>query len=91
MTETASSSAQPQTAKALLKALQQQYPVLGDCQPMAIGIDKQLIAVQPEINRKLLRSALGMHAKSVRYLKVLQSAATRFNLDGSPADPVSEE
>lgn len=81
----------PQTARGLLKALQNEFPVLRDCQPMAIGIDKQLIAAQPDINKKLLRSALGIHAKSLRYLKGLQSAATRFNLDGSAADAVSEE
>lgn len=91
MTDTTSSATQPQTAKGLLKALQQEFPVFGDCLPMAIGIDKQLMALRPEISRKLLRSALGMHAKSLRYLKVLQSASTRFNLDGSAADAVSEE
>jgi len=80
-----------QTARDLLKALQQQFPVLRDYAPLAIGIDKQLLAQQPDINRKLLRSALGMHTKSVRYLKALQAATVRLNLDGSNADAVSDE
>lgn len=91
MAESLAGSPQPQTAKGLLKALQQTFPVLRDCLPLAIGIDKQLIVIQPEISRKLLRSALGMHTKSLRYLKSLQSAGTRFNLDGSAADAVTEE
>lgn len=65
--------------------------MIQDCQPLAIGIDKQVIASQPDINRKLLRSALGIHTKSLRYLKTLQNAQTRFNLDGSAATEVSEE
>lgn len=37
------------------------------------------------------RGALGMHTKSVRYLKTMQTAKVRFNLDGSEADAVSDE
>lgn len=91
MSESSVSQASPQTAKDLLRALQQQFKVIRECLPLAIGIDKQLLAAQPEINRKLLRAVLGMHTKSVRYLKALQSAAQRFNLDESPAGEVSEE
>lgn len=90
MTELAS-NAPVQTARGLLKKLQQDFQVIGDCQPLAIGIDKQVIAQQPDINRKLLRGALGVHTKSVRYLKALQGASARFNLDGSAAGEVSEE
>lgn len=80
-----------QTARGLLKKLQQDFQVIRDCQPLAIGIDKQVIEHQPDINRKLLRGALGVHTKSVRYLKVLQGASSRFNLDGSAAGEVSED
>ncbi|MDO6385182.1 MULTISPECIES: ProQ/FINO family protein [Uliginosibacterium] len=79
------------SASALLKQLQQQYKLIGEHQPMAIGIDKQLLAARADIPAKLLRGALGMHTRSVRYLKNLQSATQRFNLDGSPAGEVSEE
>lgn len=80
-----------QVARALLKELQEKYPVLRDAQPLAIGIDKQLIARQPEISRKSLRIALGIHTNSLRYLKAMKKASNRFDLDGNPAGDVTEE
>lgn len=80
-----------QTARALLKELQANFAVLRDCMPLAIGIDKQLIARQPDLNRKALRIALGMHTNSLRYLKVMKKATARFDLDGNPAGEVTEE
>lgn len=91
MTEAASTATPQPSAKDLLNQLQQEFKVLGESLPLAIGIDKQLQASRPEINRKQLRTMLGMHTRSVRYLKSLQSATQRFNLDGSPAGEVSEE
>jgi len=37
-----------------------------------------------------LRIALGIHTNSLRYLKSLEKAKERFNLDGSPEGEVSE-
>lgn len=91
MSETTISENAPATARGLLKELQKEFPVIRDCLPLAIGIDKQLIAQKPEISRKLLRSSLAAHTQSLRYLKELQNASVRFNLDGSNADPVSDE
>lgn len=80
-----------QVARALLKELQEKFAVLRDAQPLAIGIDKQLIALQPEINRKALRIALGIHTNSLRYLKAMKKATNRFDLEGNPAGEVTEE
>ncbi|MBT9496858.1 osmoprotectant transporter activator [Zoogloea oleivorans] len=91
MVESDKSVAPAQTAKGLLSELQGAFPVFHDFLPLAIGIDKQLLLLRPDISKKVLRSTLGMHTRSVPYLKVLQNAATRFNLDGSPADAVSAE
>jgi ProP effector len=91
MTENATITPAAPTARNVLKQLQQEFQVIRDCQPLAIGIDKQVIAQQPDISRKLLRSALGMHTKSTAYLKNLQNAKERFNLDGSVFGEVSEE
>ncbi|MBS1156113.1 MAG: hypothetical protein H6R07_2037 [Proteobacteria bacterium] len=91
MSETTISENTVATARSVLKELQKDFPVIRDCLPLAIGIDKQLIAQRPEISRKLLRSALAAHTQSLRYLKELQNASVRFNLDGSNADPVSDE
>lgn len=91
MTESAQTPVPSQTAHGFLKQLRQEFPVIRDCLPLAIGIDKQLIALQPEISRKLMRGALAIHTKSLRYLKALQASPQRFNLDGSPAGETSEE
>ena len=79
-----------QSARVLLKELQEKFTVFGDFLPLAIGIDKQLIAQQPEVNRKALRTALGIHTNSLRYLKGMEKATVRFNLDGSNADEVTD-
>lgn len=76
--------------RALLKKLQADFPVFRDSQPLAIGIDKQLLARQPDIERKTLRVALGIHTNSLRYLKVMEKATVRFDLDGNTADEVTD-
>ncbi|MGE5469956.1 MAG: ProQ/FINO family protein [Bacteroidota bacterium] len=83
-------AAPAQTPRALLKKLQADFAVFRDCQPLAIGIDKQLLARLPDVERKTLRVALGIHTNSLRYMKVLEKATTRFDLDGNAADEVTE-
>ena len=73
-----------QEARALLKSFQEKYPVFQEFKPLAIGIDKALLAEEPGLDRKLLRVALGIHTHSFRYLKSVEKASGRFNLDGSP-------
>jgi ProP effector len=79
-----------QLARALLKRLQTQFPAFRDCLPLAIGIDKQLIAELPDISRKVLRIALGIHTNSLRYLRAMEKATHRFDLTGKQADEVSD-
>ena len=80
-----------QEARKLLKGLQDKFQVFRDHMPLAIGIDKQLLAQEVDLNRKILRLALGMHTNSFRYLKSMESAKQRFNLDGSDGGEVPEE
>lgn len=80
-----------QAARALLKKLQQDFPSFRDCLPLAIGIDKQIIARQPDVLRKLLRIALGQHTNSLRYLKSLEKATHRFDLDGQQGEALTDE
>ena len=91
MTETATTESQVPSAKALLKQLQDEYPVIAECRPLAIGIDKQLLETRPATDRKQLRAALGMHTHSSRYLKAMQAASQRFDLQGIAVGEVSEE
>ena len=79
-----------QPARALLKDFQEKFAVFRDHLPLAIGVDKQLIALYPELSRKTLRMALGMHTNSLRYLKAMEKAKTRFDLDGNAADEVTD-
>ncbi len=69
MTEADQKTESPVDARALLKDLQGRFDVFRNFSPLAIGIDKQLIAQEPDLNRKALRLALRSHTMSTRYLK----------------------
>lgn len=75
----------------LLDRLIAEFAVFRDGQPLAIGIDKQLLARLPDLDRKLLRVALGMHTRSLRYLKMTARATLRYDLDGKPEGEVLPE
>lgn len=81
----------PNPARQMLQDLQTQFAVFRDAQPLAIGIDAVLRTRIPDINRRVLRDALRQHTASTRYLKGLQAATQRFDLDGQPAGEVTEE
>lgn len=79
-----------QSARTLIKELQEKFDVFRDYLPLAIGIDKQLFGQLPDVSRKVLRTALGIHTNSLRYLKAMEKATVRFNLDGTQADEVTD-
>ena len=81
----------PVDSRALLKEIQAGHDVFRNFSPLAIGIDKQLLALRPELNRKALRMALRSHTMSTRYLKEMEKAEVRLNLDGTPAGEVTAE
>ena len=91
MTTNESTPTPIESPRTLLKDLQEKFSVFGECQPLAIGIDKQLFAQRPDVSRKMLRTALGIHTNSLRYLKAMEKGTARFNLDGSQADEVTEK
>jgi ProP effector len=70
--------------------LQESFPVFREFKPLAIGIDKQLRAKLPELDRKALRMALGMHTHSTKYLKAIAKGTTRFDLDGNSGVELTE-
>lgn len=76
--------------RALLKTLHSDFPVFREYQPLAIGIDRQLKAKIPEIDRKALRIALSMHTLSTKYLKAVSKGTARFNLEGNSPEALSE-
>jgi ProP effector len=78
------------SARTLLKQLQQQFPAFRDCLPLAIGIDKQLLARLPDLDRKTMRAALGIHTGSLRYLRAMEKATVRYDLDGTAGAEVTD-
>ena len=80
-----------QKARALLKTLQETFPVFRDYSALAIGVDKLLLTQQPDLERKVLRLALGMHTNSARYLKTMERARHRVDLAGNIVAEVPEE
>ena len=80
-----------QKARALLKTLQETFPVFRDYSALAIGVVKLLLTQQPDLERKVLRLALGMHTNSARYLKTMEKARHRVDLAGNVVAEVPEE
>ena len=79
-----------QPARALLKDLQEKFVAFREFMPLAIGIDKQLFALYPDVSRKTLRVALGIHTNSLRYLKIMEKAKNRVDLEGNAAEEVTD-
>lgn len=78
------------SARTLLKQFQAQFPPFRDCLPLSIGIDKQILAVWPDLDRKMMRTALGIHTGSLRYLRVMEKAKLRYDLDGTAGAEVTQ-
>lgn len=86
-----STSAPAQSPRALLKSLQTEFAVFRDSKPLAIGIDKALLARQPGLQKKTLRVALSLHTHSMRYLRIMEKATHRYDLDGNPTEALTQE
>jgi ProP effector len=78
------------SARALLKTLQENFLTFRNCLPLAIGIDKQILARMPELDRTILRATLAMHTKSSPYLRQVAKASSRFDLDGNASGEVND-
>ncbi|WP_265945854.1 ProQ/FINO family protein [Dechloromonas sp. A34] len=91
MTTAESTPAKPTDARVLLKDLQARFDVFRNHSPLAIGIDKQVFAQMPELEKKALRIAMRSHTISTRYLKEMEKGTVRLNLDGTPAGEVTDE
>ena len=91
MTTAESTPTKPTDARVLLKDLQARFDVFRNHSPLAIGIDKQVFAQLPDLEKKALRLAMRSHTISTRYLKEMEKGTVRLNLDGTPADEVTDE
>lgn len=78
-------------ARGLLAKLQEASPTFREVRPLALRIDKAIAARFPDVDRKVIRSAMRLHTASTRYLKVMEKATARFDLDGNPDGEVTAE
>ncbi len=92
--------AQPEAAQAakpgldprgLLQKLQEVSITFREFRPVALRIDKAVAERFPDVDRKVIRSAMRTHTASTRYLKAMEKATHRFDLDGNTCGEVAEE
>lgn len=84
-------AANPNPVRAILKQLTETYPPFKANQPLAIGIAKRLAELHPEMDAKALRVAMHLHTNGTAYLRQMEKATQRFDLEGNAAGEVTEE
>jgi sRNA-binding protein len=78
----------------ILERLFQLYPKLFGARflPLKLGVFQELMALHPdEFSKEELKAALGVHARSTRYLEAVASGAKRHGLDAVPVEDVAPE
>ncbi len=88
---------QPQRTREVHPVLQklfELYPKLFGAHflPLKLGAFQDLLAAHPEAFKKdELKVALGLHARSTRYLECVAAGHPRHDLQGEPVEPVAPE
>jgi ProP effector len=60
--------------------------------PLKLGVFQDLLAAHPEVfKRDTLKSALGVHTRSTRYLQSVAAGNKRYDLQGNAVDDVAPE
>ena len=60
--------------------------------PLKLGVFEDLLALHPDLfKRDELKVALGLHARSTRYLESVAAGLQRHDLNGEPVEPVAPE
>ena len=67
------------------------YDVFKRFKPLALGIDKDLVAALPQYDPALVARALSNHCRRPRYLKSLARGGKRFDLNNRFKGEVSPE
>ena len=84
----------PRKANPVLEQLFEFYPALFGAQflPLKLGVYKDLLARHPDAFKpEDLKVAMGLHARSMRYLEAVAAGHPRHDLDGNPVEPVAPE
>jgi sRNA-binding protein len=78
----------------VLERLFQLYPKMFGARflPLKLGVYQELLALHPdEFKKEDLKVALGVHARSTRYLESVAAGHKRHDLDGNPVGDVAPE
>jgi ProP effector len=78
----------------VLEKLFECYPVLfgADFLPLKLGVFHEILEQQPDkFDKVSLKAALGVHARSTRYLQSVAAGKMRHDLQGAPVEPVAPE
>ncbi len=81
-------------AQPVLEKLFELYPQLFGAQfvPLKLGIFQELMAAHPQVfKRDDLKTALGVHTRSTRYLQCVAAGLKRHDLAGEPVEEVAPE
>lgn len=84
----------PRTIHPVLQQLFELYPKMFGAHflPLKLGVFQDLLALHPELfKRDELKVALGLHARSTRYLESVAAGLQRHDLNGEPVEPVAPE
>ena len=84
----------PRPAFAVLERLFQLYPKMFGAKflPLKLGVYQELLALHPdEFKKEDLKVALGIHARSTRYLEAVAAGHKRHDLNGVPVEDVAPE
>ncbi|MDD2809688.1 ProQ/FINO family protein [Rhodoferax sp.] len=83
-----------ESAQPVLEKLFELYPALFGARfvPLKLGIFQELMAAHPDVfKRNDLKTALGVHTRSTRYLQAVASGLKRHDLAGQPVEDVAPE
>jgi ProP effector len=86
--------ARPRRTHPVLERLFELYPGLFGARflPLKLGVFEDLLAAHAdEFKREDLKVALGLHARSTRYLEAVAAGKPRHDLNGVPVEPVAPE
>ncbi|MDR6534939.1 ProQ/FINO family protein [Variovorax soli] len=78
----------------VLERLFELYPRLFGARflPLKLGVFEDLLTLHPDdFKREDLKIALGLHARSTRYLEAVAAGKQRHDLNGEPVEPVAPE
>ena len=84
----------PREVHPVLQHLFALYPKMFGVQflPLKLGVFQDLLALHPEVFKKAdLKIALGLHARSTRYLESVASGLPRHDLNAEAVEPVAPE